>query len=428
MRRSNAGQSAYVAVVFLGLLGSEACSASASRSDSADVTGADRRGAGAAGTGSALSAGNSSAPAINIDVSSGTGGSAKTPDAGCQHVEVNFVPKIPTVFVLVDRSDSMFVPNSVTQLTAWLPLKTGVLSVIAQLQGQIRFGFGAFSGQQGGMCPIFDAIAPALNNAAAISAVYQPLTKLTGVKGETPVTQVLPLVQDLLTKEPTDGGKYILFVTDGEPDFCDDGDPQCPADALVGRVQRLATAGTKTIVFGLKSEQSAISDVALQAVANAGASQSVAAPFAGNASANVCTACSSRPGWLAEWAGLGTTPSCATVGKQVLGNYGPAGGNAVVYHPDPNDQAALTQQIASAISGVKSCVFDLGGEISVNLRLLAEASVSIEGQVVPQSSDNGWRMNTGNQLELVGAGCTSWQKPESTKIDFNFPCDIIVPK
>jgi hypothetical protein len=413
----------------LTLTGSEGCSASGSRSAIDEPAGTDEPGANVAGTSAVSSAaGHPATPTINIDVSSGNGGSAPASDGGCQHVEVSFVPKVPTVFVLVDRSDSMFVPNSTTQVTSWGPLKTGVLSVIDQLQGQIRFGFGAFSGQQGGMCPIFDAIAPALNNSAAISAVYQPLTKLTGVKGETPVTQVLPLVQALLAKEPTAGGKYILFVTDGEPDFCDDGDPQCPVDALVGRVQQLATTGISTIVFGLKSEQSAISDAALQAVANAGAGQPVAAPFAGNAAANVCTSCSSRTGWLAEWAGLGSAPSCTTVGKQVLGKYAPAGGNAAIYHPDPADQAALTKQIASAISGIKSCIFDLGGQVSVKLSLLDEASVSIEGQLLPQSGDNGWRMNTSTQLELVGEACARWQKPESTKIDFNFPCDIIVPK
>lgn len=421
MTWSNFGRLDQLAIL---ALTAAACSAGGG---AASVPGAQR---GAAAGASAISnAGSGSTLNINLGGSStGTGGDSGGSDVGCQHVEVRFVPKVPSVFVLVDRSDSMFVPNSVTQITSWNPLKAGVLSVIDRLQAQIRFGFGAFSGQQGGQCPIFDAIAPALNNAAAISAVYQPLTKLTGAKGETPVTQVLPLVADLLAKEPSDGDKYILFVTDGEPDFCDDGDPQCPADALVGRVQRLAQVGIRTIVFGLKSEQSAISDAALQAVANAGAGQPVTAPFTANAPDSVCTACSSRPGWLAEWTTLGAAPNCHAPGKQLLGMYGQATANATVYHPDPNDQAALTEQIASAVSGVKSCIFDLSGEITVNLALLAEASVTVEGQVVPQSNDNGWRMNNSTQLELVGAACATWQRPESTQIDFNFPCDIIVPR
>ena len=107
-------------------------------------------------------------------------------DTSCQHVEVNFVPKIPTVFVLVDRSDSMFLPDSKTQVASWEPLKAGVLSVVKELEGKVRFGFGAFTGQQSGMCPIFESIAPALNNAAAISGVY-PAGRVPGATGETPV-------------------------------------------------------------------------------------------------------------------------------------------------------------------------------------------------------------------------------------------------
>ena len=421
---------AFSTSVLLPVLGATSCSATNSASSSG-VRGGSTAGGGSTSAGATAGTANGSgtAASANIDVSNITvGGSSASPDAGCTHIEVNFVPKIPTVFVLVDRSDSMFVPNSTTQVASWAPLKAGVLNVITQLQGQIRFGFGAFSGQQGGTCPIFDSIAPALDNAQAITNVYQPLVKLTGVKGETPVTQVLPLVQALLTKDANDGGKYILFVTDGEPDFCDDGDAQCPVDALVGRVQGLAAAGIHTIVFGLKSEQSAISDVALQAVANAGADQPVATPFAGNQPQNVCTSCASRAGWMAEWAALGSAASCATPGKQVLGNYAPTGGAAIVYHPDPTDQAALTKQISSAISGVKSCIFDLGGQVSVNLALLDQASVAVGGHPVPLSKDNGWRMNSDTQLELVGDACVSWHKPENTKIDFTFPCDIIVPK
>jgi hypothetical protein len=99
-----------------------------------------------------------------------------------------------------------------------------------------------------------------------------------------------------------------------------------------------------------------------------------------------------------------------------------------VYHPDPADQAALTDQIAGVVSGIKSCTFDLGGKISVNLARLSEASVAVEGQVVPQSTDDGWRMNSDTQLELVGDACSNWRKPQNTHIDFGFPCDIIVPK
>ncbi|MEP7049220.1 MAG: VWA domain-containing protein [Pseudomonadota bacterium] len=417
MKRARARRFSSLFGLGLALAGASACSAG--KGSNSGVHG----GLGPGG-GSGASSGTDNGAIGNIDTSNNNNGA----DAGCQHIEVNFVPKIPSIFVLVDRSDSMFTPDPTTQVASWDPLKAGVLSVVADLQSQIRFGFGAFSGQQGGMCPVFNSIAPTLNNAKAITDVYQPLGRLTGAKGETPVTEVLPKIQELLTQPGNDGDKYILFVTDGEPDFCDDGNAECPVDAVVGNVQRLAMAGIHTLVFGLKSAQSSISDGTLQAVANAGAGQPVASPFGTDTPQNLCYACSTVAGWNGEWTGLKSAPDCMTAGKQTLGSYAAAGGTAVVYHPNTADQKALTDQIASVVSGIKSCTFDLGGQITVNLDLLSEASVALDGQTVPLSMDNGWHMNTTTQLALVGAACDNWRKPETTKIDFNFPCDLIVPK
>ena len=91
---------------------------------------------------------------------------------------------------------------------------------------------------------------------------------------------VLPLLKALLDQPGNDGDKYVLFVTDGEPDFCDNGDAKCAVDAVVAGVQKLASAGIHTIVFGLKIvHQSTISGETLQAVANAGASLPAPTPF-----------------------------------------------------------------------------------------------------------------------------------------------------
>jgi hypothetical protein len=72
------------------------------------------------------------------------------------------------------------------------------------------------------------------------------------------------------------GEKFILFVTDGQPDFCDDGNELCPPDSVVGELQTLATGGIHTLVFGISSPLTTISDAVLQGFANAGASQPVA--------------------------------------------------------------------------------------------------------------------------------------------------------
>ncbi len=60
----------------------------------------------------------------------------------CNKVEIEFAPRVPSVFILVDRSSSMFERN------LWAPLKDGVLAVIDRLDEEIRFGFSSYTGAQ----------------------------------------------------------------------------------------------------------------------------------------------------------------------------------------------------------------------------------------------------------------------------------------
>ena len=108
----------------------------------------------------------------------------------------------------------------------------------AKLQADIRFGFGAFTGEVGQTCPMFDKVPIALNNSDAIATVYKKLGRPQ--KGETPTAKVLTQVRDILKADASPGEKYILFVTDGEPDYCDDPNPICPVDSVVGGLQALS--------------------------------------------------------------------------------------------------------------------------------------------------------------------------------------------
>jgi hypothetical protein len=92
-----------------------------------------------------------------------------------------------------------------------------------------------------------------------------------------------------------------------------------------------------------------------------------------------------------------------------------------------NDQAALTTQLSAALTGVKTCTFDLQGKIEVDLGKQGDGKVSIDGSAVPfdLSGANGWHMVTKTQLELAGSACETW-RTTGKKINFDFPCDIIV--
>jgi hypothetical protein len=361
-----------------------------------------------------------------------TAGDAAVTDAACQMATVKFTPKIPTVFVLVDRSGSEFTDATTG---TYFTLQAAVLQVIKQLQATVRFGFGDFVGDHGGsMCKtVFNSVPIGLNNYDAISKQYMtdgPLLPF-GTKAETPAADVLPMVKTLLTSDSGDGGKYILFVTDSQTDFCDDGGPVCPADAVTYRIQDMYTAGIGTMVIGLPTAQSNIASMVLQNLANAGAGQVVALPsgVGANSSTDIASQCNS----VAAWKAIATAAS--TPAMTSLATYGTPAGTATVFTPTSTSQAALANQIAAAVNGVKSCTFDLGNvggqAIKVDLNQLASAHVCLstscpDTSEVPQDATNGWSMSSATQLILNGTACDKWRMPSNNDISFDFPCKSII--
>jgi hypothetical protein len=394
---------------------------------------------GAAGnSGAGLTSGASGAGLVGGPGSAGdTGNTGAAGHYACMQGSYSFVPKTPTVFLLVDQSGSMFgcrtkggamsgtAKECANQAdTSWYPLRDGVLQVVQQLGAEVRFGFSAFTGEAGdAMCPMMAPVAPALDNYQAISTRYNGLTPPR--KGETPTRNALAQVGALLAADQAPGEKFILFVTDGQPDYCDDGNELCPPDSVVGELQTLAKAGVQTLVFGISSPLTTISDAVLAGFANAGAGQPVARLVPDiNA---IFDQCSGVAGWAADFA---TTGKQATQGH-TIGDYDPnGGGTAKVFKPDLTNQQALVGSIRNALSGVKSCVFDLsnldGKKITVDQTQLTRAHVIVMGAEVPLDDANGWHMTTDTQLELSGTACDLWRKPENMTIDFQFPCELIV--
>jgi hypothetical protein len=361
----------------------------------------------------------------------GTGGMSGNVDGGtCRLFQT--VPGgsigVPTVFLLVDRSGSMFtcagssplsVPCADPGNTAWAILRTGALQVVQELQGAVRLGFGAFTGNfAGGTCPVFDQVSTALDNHAAIATLYSSLGAL-GSKAETPVGAALDRAKAVLQSDPSPGPKYILFVTDGEPDFCDDGNPLCPTDSVIARLQALRTSGITTIVFGVQNGgSSAVPLQTLQAFANAGAGQPVRALTSTvESTADQCFAVAA---WKSEQMAAGKPM------RVPLGTYSGVDGTAPVYKPNPADQEGLIDLFRSTIAGVKSCSFDLANGLNVDLTKADQAQVVIESQEIPHSDTNGWRMASSTRLELVGSACTLWRQPATRSIDFRFPCGVIL--
>lgn len=366
---------------------------------------------------------------------------------GCQQAEREFIPNIPTVYLLVDRSGTMF-DSLGNNVSAWTALRGGVLEVMRELEGSVRFGFAAFSGANTGlqMCDLqVPAVPPKLNNYADIAALYEPLGQPTNSK-DTPTLLALERVASQLRADTeTVGDKYILFVTDGEPDYCDDGNQLCPPDSVVGLLQRLSSgvdaagapvAPIRTLVFGISSPTATIRGDVLQAFANAGAGLPVMA-IAQNPNqvpnpTDMYDQCNGIPGWRTDFAATGKP----AVRGESVGDYvfdATLAGSAPVYRPDPTNQAALTDQLRAALAGVKSCTFDLGEDgVLVDLSradLGQLARVLINGQPVTYDPANGWSMMSETTVALTGSACDVWRNPTMvTTISFDFPCDIFVPR
>jgi hypothetical protein len=371
----------------------------------------------------------------------------------------SFTPKIPTVYVMVDRSGSMFdclSTNSVEPScgannqgdpndTAWVKLRTATLTVLQSLQAQVRFGLATFTGTAMKMCPMVDGVAPDLNNYDKIAAYYNglpagPNSTTPGEKYESPARQSLDKIGAELVADTTPGDKYILFVTDGEPDYCDDGVSLCPIDSVVAGLQNLKKQNITTIIMGIKSNVGQVPPSVLQAYANAGAGEPTVASL-GSATAklsDIFDQCQGRAGWLADLMTSGKpqmrcNPSpCDNTAPMytTIADYSATAGPTKPFAPDVADSAALVSQLGTALAGVKSCTFDLsnvgGQSIKVDLNQLSAAEVKVQGATVPLDMTNGWSMASASQLVLNGTACDNWKKPDVKDIAFNFPCKTII--
>ncbi len=187
------------------------------------------------------------------------------------------------------------------------------------------------------------------------------------VQGQTPAQLSLEKVAPLLLQAAATqadaggaqpGGKYILFVTDSETDFCDDGDAVCPADAVIAKIEKLYGEGIQTLILGIDSTLTSISGPVLQSFANAGVGIMPLAPpnSAGGTplmASDIYNQCQGVPGWKTLFTAAGLTSG------QALGTYAApdaAVNNATVYSPDVTNVADLTAKISEPPGAQRAAV------------------------------------------------------------------------
>jgi hypothetical protein len=302
------------------------------------------------------------------------------PDAGpvldaqvCASVKIGTKPVTPTVELLVDESGSMgsTFGNTTRFAAIYDTLMDPTTGVVKQLQGQVRFGLDLYTSDNGSLngaaCPLITTVPIALNNYAAIDAVYSQASP----QQDTPTGESVVVATNQLKAVTAPGPKIIVLATDGEPDTCAVPNPKTGQGVAIKAAQDAHTAGIDLYIIGVSSD---VGKQNLQDMANAG------------------------------------------VGLAVGGAQ-----NAPYY------QAFQPQDVVNAfhtiIGGVLSCSFTMDGQIDP--ALAGRGAVTVDGHPVTFGTD--WKVDPdGKTLELLGAACATVKSGGTHDVHAEFPCGVLI--
>jgi len=376
------------------------------------------------GGSSGLTGSGGSAAGIAVMPSGGEAGRGM----GCNDLSVVPMPVTPTVLILVDNSSSMFEPPNAPQLP-WDLLYDALMNpttgVVAPLQDEVRFGFSNYRGvtttttESDVACAQMSTVPFKLGNYEAIRAVYEPLgaeRSPPGMNWQTPTGHAIRrATADLVAYEPDPPGpKYILLVTDGNPDTCQAQDPQCGQDLSVKAIQDAKAQGIGTFVVGIgdivtnpnngcNMQQARCGSLHLQDIANAGAGLPVQAP---------------PPEYVYQ-------PCVARYGSMVQATYAPTTSQNAEFFTATTG-AELRTAVEGLLNGVISCTFDMNATVTGNPAL---GTVRVGDQAIPYGDmTSGWTLETNQvQVTLQGAACEAFKR-DMEELFISFPCNVAVPR
>lgn len=307
----------------------------------------------------------------------------------CADVDIEFVPIVPTIVLLVDRSGSMVEDfGGVTRWQAVDDVLFGAESgVVRRYDDAVRFGIVTYmsnGGSAGGECPLLTGLelTPSQGTAEVLATAFAELAP----QGDTPTGEAiegtLPVFAAVAERAP----KILLLATDGEPDTCAVPNPQQGQPEAIAAAQAALQAGVRTYVLSVGSE---VGEPHLQDMANAG----VGLPVGGADAA---------PFWKAD------------------------------------DPAGLAEAVSEIITGARPCVFALQGERLDPQRahlgqVTLTPSETLQAQSLEHDGADGWRLHdtsppcygAGQCVELLGAACDVVQHDPSPRLLARFPCEAV---
>ena len=297
----------------------------------------------------------------------GDGGTGGGGDSGCGYVTLQATPVTPNVILIIDQSSSM--DEKFGSSTRWQSLKDSLLAdngLIKELQHVVRFGATFYSAREGNAtCPMLTEVQIALDNYETIKSKYPARTVAETPTGDSieAVLKKLPSAGVDATLSPT----IFVLATDGEPDRCEELNPQNGQQEAIDAVKHAYTTGVRTYVIGVAQE---VSEAHLQELANAGVGQ--------------------------------------------------ASGNAPKYRA--NDDMGLRTALRTIVGGEVDCKVPLKGTVTGGT---CAGSIKLNDKPVTCSPSDGYQIVGGNAVQLSGSACEAMKRGEV--VSAMFPCSEAIP-
>jgi hypothetical protein len=302
-------------------------------------------------------------PALPVGGSGSLGGAPMmTPRPPCEAVTVGFDELRPALTLLVDQSLSMRFryPDPQSPVTRWSLIGDALFEptrgVVKQFEASVQFGIAFFTSPiraAGDLCPIMRQVPARARNYEPLNTLYRSLAP----EGHTPTGDALQQLVTELLGVPSPGPRAILLVTDGDPDTCEQPDPDAGLPQAVAAAQRAFESGIPLYVLGISSD---IAGGNLQQLANAGQGRRLDSVWGVDADA--------------------AQPFQAT-----------------------DDVKGLTAQIVEVLNGIPLCEVSLQRDVSPSE--LDSSEVLLDGQALSPSEVDGFTLKDSRHLTIVGKAC-----------------------
>jgi hypothetical protein len=302
-------------------------------------------------------------PAMPVGGSESQGGAPMmTPPPPCESVTVGFDELRPALTLLVDQSLSMRFryPDAQSAVTRWSLIGDALFEptrgVVKQFEASVRFGIAFFTSQSrvaGGLCPILREVPAQARNYEPLNTLYRSLAP----EGDTPTGDALQQLVTELQGAPSRGPRAILLVTDGDPDTCQQPDPDEGLPQAVAAAQRAFENGIPMYVLGISND---IAGGNLQQLANAGQGRPLDEVWGVHAGA--------------------AQPFQAT-----------------------NDVNGLTAQLVEILNGIPLCEVTLQRDVAPGE--LANSEVFLDGQALSPNGVDGFTLKDSRHLAILGKAC-----------------------